>query len=61
MDCCSSKKDTGKNEMEINNAKQTETQKTDSYHGGCCGGVNMKLHLLLMIVVFVIALYFTGK
>jgi hypothetical protein len=59
MDCCAPKKDTGKNETE--NAKQTETQKMDSSHGGCCGGGNMKLHLLLMIVVFAIVWYFLGR
>lgn len=61
MDCCAPKKDPGKNEPEIKNAKQTETQKMESDHGGCCGGGNMKLHLLLMIVVFAIAWYFTGR
>lgn len=61
MDCCASKKDPGKNVPEMENAKQTETQKIESSHGGCCGGGNMKLHLLLMIVVFALAWYFTGR
>jgi len=61
MDCCAPKKEIGKNETEMKNAKQTETQNAESSHGGCCGGGNMKLQLLLMIVVFAIAWYFTGR
>ena len=57
MDCCAPK-ETGKNETEMKNAKRMETQKMDSSHGGCCGGGNMKLHLLVMIVVFALVWYF---
>jgi len=59
MDCCTPKKDTGKNEPE--NAKQMEKQNTEKSHGGCCGGGNMKLHLLLMIVLFALVWYFTKR
>jgi len=59
MDCCAPEKDPGKNEPEIEYSKQMQKQNKETSHGGCCGGGNMKLHLLLMLVVFTLVWYFT--
>ncbi len=61
MDCCTPKKEPEKNKTEIENAKQTGTHEKEGSPGGCCGGGNMKLHLLLMVIVFALIWFLSGR